>query len=64
MASMVVTYRIMAFLPMFLSQNHKLGSDKVSILIHAYPHKPTGKIKEAICNHQAGCPFYLLPDVI
>ena len=34
-----------------------LGSDKVSKLTYAYPHKPLRKIKVTICNHQADNPL-------
>ena len=40
-----------------------LGGDKVSMLTHTYPHKPLMKIKVTICNHQAGSPLYVWPDV-
>ena len=36
---------------------------KVSMKTHTYPHKPLGKIKVDICNHQVDSPFYLWPDV-
>ena len=33
--------------------------NKVSMLIHAYPHRPLRMIKMAIWNYQADSPFYL-----
>ena len=39
-------------------QTWQLG-DKVSMLNHTYPHKPVGKIKVSICNHQADTPLYV-----
>ena len=38
-----------------------LGGNKVNMLTHAHPHKPQGKIKVVICNHDSS--FYLWPDV-
>ena len=40
-----------------------LGGDKVSMLSHMYPHKPLGKIKATICNHQADRQPFVWPDV-
>ena len=42
---------------------YPLGTDKVSILAHTYPHKPLKKIKMTICNHQADSPLHVWPDV-
>ena len=40
-----------------------LRGNKVSMLTHTYPHKPLGKIKVAICIHQADSPLNVWPDV-
>ena len=45
-----------------LSHTYTRG-DKVSMLTHTYPHKPLGKIKVTIYNHQADSPFYVWPDI-
>ena len=36
-----------------------LGSYKVSMLTHTYPHKPLMKIIVIICNQQADSPLYV-----
>ena len=36
---------------------------KVSVLTHAYEHKPLRKIAMATCNHQADSPLYVWSDV-
>ena len=36
-----------------------LVGDTVSMLTHAYPHKPPRKIKVTMCNHQAENPLYV-----
>ena len=36
-----------------------LEGDKVSMLTHAYPHKPMRKIKVTIYNHQADSQVYV-----
>ena len=44
------------------SEKVTLGGDKVSVLIHTYPHKPLTKIKVTICNHQADSQLYVRPN--
>ena len=46
-----------------LTGTKTLGGDKVSMLIHTYPHKPLQKVKVTICNHQADSPLYVWPNV-
>ena len=41
-----------------------LGGDKASMFTHTYPHKPLGKIKVTICNHQADSSLYVSELVI
>ena len=41
------------------SSPNSLGDDKVSMLTHTYPHKPQGRNKVTICNHQADSPLYV-----
>ena len=44
-------------------QCHILGSDRVSMLTHTYPHKLLRKTKVTICNHEVDSLFYLWPGV-
>ena len=40
-----------------------LVGDKVSMLTQTYEHKPPRNIEVTICNHQAGSPLCVWPDV-
>ena len=45
------------------SFNGTLGGDNMNMLTHTYPHNHLREIELTLCNHHAGSPHYVWPDV-